>query len=129
MRGHVAPGNQIVRCGLAAIVAMTMFVALAKTCKAQSTGEEVRRFELRIENGRLTNAAKTLQVRRGDAVELIWSADRPSVLHLHGYDIEITVDPRKTETMAFRARATGRFPIEIHGGRHTVLIYLEVHPR
>jgi len=129
MRGHVAPGNQIVRCGLAAIVAMTTFVALAKTCKAQSTGEEVRRFELRIENGRLTNAAKTLQVRRGDAVELIWSADRRSVLHLHGYDIEITVDAGKVETMAFRARATGRFPIEIHGGRHTVLIYLEVHPR
>ena len=129
MRGHVAPGNQIVRFGLAAIVGMTMFVALAKTCKAQSTGEEVRRFELRIENGRLTNAAKTLQVRRGDAVELIWSADRRSVLHLHGYDIEITVDAGKAETMAFRARATGRFPIEIHGGRHTVLIYLEVHPR
>ncbi len=31
--------------------------------------------------------------------------------------------------MAFRARATGRFPIEAHGARHTVLLYLEVHPR
>lgn len=129
MRRHVAPSNQIVWLGLAAIVAMTAFVAFAKTCKAQSVGEEPRRFELSIANGRLTTAAKTLQVRRGDAVELIWSADRRSVLHLHGYDIEITVDAGKPQTMAFRARATGRFPIEMHGGRHTVLVYLEVHPR
>ena len=129
MRSHVAPSNQIVRLGLVTIVAMTTFVAFAKTCKAQSVGEEPRRFELRIENGRLTTAAKTLQVRRVDAVELIWSADRRSVLHLHGYDIEITVDAGKPQTMAFRARATGRFPIEMHGGRHTVLVYLEVHSR
>ena len=118
------------RLGLAAIVAMTTFVGFVKTCKAQSVGEEPRRFELRIENGRLTTtAAKTLQVRRGDAVELIWSADRRSVLHLHGYDIEITVDAGESQSMTFRARATGRFPIEMHGGRHTVLVYLEVHPR
>jgi FtsP/CotA-like multicopper oxidase with cupredoxin domain len=115
--------------GLAAIVAMTTFVAFAQTCKAQGVGEEPHRFELRIENGRVTTAAKTLQVRRGDAVELIWSADRRSVLHLHGYDIEITVEEGKPQTMAFRASATGRFPIEMHGGRHTVLVYLEVHPR
>jgi hypothetical protein len=126
MRGHVAPSDQIVRLGLAVIVAMTTFGAFAKTCKAQS---EPRRFELRIENSRLSTAAKTLQVRRGDTVELIWSADRRSVLHLHGYDIEITVDAGKPQTMAFRASATGRFPIEMHGGRHTVLVYLEVHPR
>jgi hypothetical protein len=129
MRSRIAPSNQIVRIGLAAIVAMTTFVALAKISKAQGVGEEPRRFELRIENGRLTTATKTLQVRRGDAVELIWSADRSSVLHLHGYDIEITVEAGKPQTMAFRARATGRFPIEMHGGRHTVLVYLEVHPR
>ena len=129
MRGHVALSHQIVRFWLAAVVAMATFVALAETCKAQSVGEEPRRFELRIENGRLTGTAKTVQVRRGDAVELIWSTDRRSVLHLHGYDIEITVDAGKPQTMAFRARATGRFPIEIHGGRHTVLVYLEVHPR
>jgi hypothetical protein len=129
MRSHLAPSNQIVRLGLATIVAMTTFVTSAKSCKAQSAGEEPRRFELTIENGRLTNSVKSLQVRRGEAVELIWSADRRSVLHLHGYDIEVTVGADKPQTMSFRARATGRFPIEIHGGRHTVLVYLEVHPR
>ena len=32
MRSHIAPSNQIVRLGLAAIVAMTTFVAFAKAC-------------------------------------------------------------------------------------------------
>ena len=54
MGSYVAPSNQIVRLGLATMVAMATFVASAKTCKAQNTGEEPRRFELRIENGRLT---------------------------------------------------------------------------
>jgi hypothetical protein len=129
MRSHVAPSNQIVRLGLATMVAITTFVASVKICKAQSTGEEPRRFELRIENGRLADTAKTVQVRRDESVELIWSADRRSTLHLHGYDIEITVDAGKPQTMAFRARATGRYPIEMHGGRHAVLLYLEVLPR
>jgi len=129
MRSPVAPSNQVVRLGMAAVVAIAACVASAKTCGAQNTGEEPRRFEFRIENGRLADAAKTLQVRRGDAVELIWSADRRSTLHLHGYDIEITVDAGKPQTMAFQARATGRYPIEMHGGRHAVLLYLEVLPR
>jgi hypothetical protein len=90
---------------------------------------EARRFELRIENGRLSESPAVIQVRREDSVELVWSADRETVLHLHGYDLEVTVDPKETKTMRFVARATGRFPIELHDRRHRVLMYLEVHPR
>ena len=129
MRSHVALSNQIVRLGLVAMIAIATFIAFAKTGTAQSTTGEPRRFELRIENGRLADTARTVRVRQGEAVELIWSADHRSVLHLHGYDIEVTVDAGKPQTMAFRARATGRFTIEMHGGKHTVLLYLEVHPR
>ena len=129
MRRHAASSHQVARLGLAAMVAIASFVASAKTCAAQGAAEAPRRFELRIENGRLADSAKTIQVRRDATVELIWSADRRSVLHLHGYDIEVTVDAGKPQTMAFRARATGRYPIELHGGRHAVLVYLEVLPR
>jgi hypothetical protein len=50
---------------------------------------------------------------------------------LHGYDIEHRLTSKTTTTMSFMARATGRFPIEIHGGdiRAGTLAYLEVHPR
>ncbi len=91
--------------------------------------EEPKRFDLRIENDRVGGDLKVIRVRRGDVVEINWLANRRTVLHLHGYDIETTVEPDKPRIMSFTARATGRFPIETHGRHHSVLIYLEVHPR
>ena len=99
------------------------------TAVGQGEGQSLQRFDLRIENGRLAGNLKAIRVRRNDIVEINWSADRRTVLHLHGYDIETTVDAGRSQTMSFTARATGRFPIETHGGRHTVVLYLEVHPR
>ena len=109
------------------------FSATATKCPAQ--GDGVRRFEMRIENGRLTPNDKVIAVRRGDRVEIHWRVERPTILHLHGYDIEVAPEPDKPQAMTFTARATGRFPIETHApgaaksGHHAVLIYLEVHPR
>lgn len=103
----------------------------------QAQADRVEHFDLRIENGRLTDSRSVIAVRRSDRVEITWHVDRQTALHLHGYDIALNVAPDKPEAMTFVARATGRFPIEIHAspgeGRsashHAVLIYLEVHPR
>ncbi len=35
-------------------------------------------------------------------------------LHLHGYDIEKRIEPGAVTEMTFTARATGRFPVEVH---------------
>lgn len=55
------------------------------------------------------------------------------MLHLHGYEIETHVAPDKPAIMAFRARLTGRFPVEIHGEggkhRHRALVHVEIYPR
>ena len=112
-----------------AVIATASFIGSSGNCLAQTAAAEPRRFDLRIENGRIAGDVKTVQVQRDEAVELSWSADRRTDVHLHGYNIEVTVNPGPTQVMAFRARATGRFPIEAHGARHTVLFYLEVHPR
>jgi hypothetical protein len=111
-------------------VAVVALAASAGLARAQAD-DEVKRFDLRIENGRLADNRKVIDVDRGDAVEINWSADRPTVVHLHGYDLQITAGPSQPQAMSFTARATGRFPIEVHGsqGRHTVVIYLEVHPQ
>lgn len=118
---------------IAGFFAMIM-MASAAPCAAQTDG--VRRLDLRIENGRLTEARKVIVVKRSDRVEINWRADRRTILHLHGYNIELALRPDRVETMAFVARATGRFAIETHAppgeekaGHHIVLIYLEVHPR
>jgi FtsP/CotA-like multicopper oxidase with cupredoxin domain len=88
-------------------------------------------YDLAIAKGRLVSGLRTIRVRRGDSVELRWSADRPSIIHLHGYDIEVKVEPGIAASMRFQAYATGRFPIETHAptGRHVSLLHLEVHPR
>lgn len=112
-----------------AVIMTAIYIGSTGNCLAQTDAAEPRRFDLRIENGRIADNVKTIQVQRDEAVELSWSADHRTDIHLHGYNIEVTVNPGQTQIMAFRARATGRFPIEAHGARHTVLFYLEVHPR
>jgi hypothetical protein len=124
------PNGMISRFISAAWLALVgLVVAFGNQSPATAQAEETKRFDLKIENDRLSSDLKVIRVRRGDAVEINWSANRRTVLHLHGYDIETTVEPDRPRAMSFTARATGRFPIETHGGHHGVLIYLEVHPR
>ena len=105
-----------------ALVSISIETARAQTPKPQH-------FDLRIEKGRISGNLTTIRVQRNDMVEITWSADRRTVLHLHGYNVETVVESGKSQTMSFTARATGRFPIETHGERHSVVVYLEVHPR
>jgi hypothetical protein len=94
-------------------------------------------FDIGIEKGRVAPNMRLIRVRQGDAVRLRWTTDKPILLHLHGYDIEIKVEPGTVVEMAFAARATGRFPIEEHkpdakGGHshgEAPLVRIEVRPR
>ena len=110
-------------------MAVTCVTAAVLSGPRTAAGQSPQRFDLRIEHGRLAGNLETIRVRRNDAVEITWSADRRTVLHLHGYDIQTTVEAGQPQIMSFLARATGRFPIETHDGQHTVLLYVEVHPR
>lgn len=104
-----------------------LHIGLSAQAIAQAESAQKRHFDLQIKDERIVNAGKTIAVQRGDRVQLVWTADRDTSIHLHGYDLGITVLPEKPQTMNFVANATGRFPI--HDGRHTLLIYLEVRPR
>lgn len=114
------------------IVFATMFLITAHTppILAQYAGA-VKRFDIALENGRLASGPQVVRIVRGDQVDILWTSDRAVTLHLHGYDIEITAIPGTPQRMTFTARATGRFPVEIHGGtgRDRTLIHVEVHPR
>ncbi len=74
-----------------------------------------------------------VRVTQGDQVELRWTTDEETEVHLHGYDIEVELMPGTEQVMTFEARATGRFAIEAHGfGQDhgdATLMYLEVLPR
>ena len=94
-------------------------------------------FELHIEGGEVAGEVRTLRVTEGDHVRLRWSADAPTILHLHGYDIEKAIAPGRVTEFDLQAYATGRFPIEVHGhgdaSHHShdkaPLVVLEVYPR
>jgi FtsP/CotA-like multicopper oxidase with cupredoxin domain len=113
------------------VVFTAALLAAAPSVTFGQSGGDVRRFELRLSDGALVAGEKTIRVKRGDVVELDWITNREAVLHLHGYDLELIAQPGKPQAMRFVARATGRFPVEIHGssGRHRAPIYVEVHPR
>ena len=93
-------------------------------------------FELRIERGRVPQNMRLIRVKQGDLVKLQWRADRRTTIHLHGYDIEKTIEPGAVTDLTFTARATGRFTIEPHLARHpsgghthgNVLVTIEIYP-
>ena len=91
-------------------------------------------YALRIENGHVPPNMQLIRVTQGDVVTLQWTADKPSIVHLHGYDIEKRVVPGAVTELKFTARATGRFLVHLHGaaeahGHEDVLVTVEVYPR
>lgn len=111
---------------LAVLTIVPLFVGL------HAVAAEPRVFELATHRGTLPEDQQVIRVHQGDEVTLRWTVDAPLTIHLHGYDIEKRVTPPGPSVMQFRARATGRFPIAIHGSPgapEVVLGYLEVYPR
>ena len=108
---------------LAVLAVLLMLVTVAAA--------EPRLVEFAIRDGQLPKDQRVVRVRQGDEVTLRWTSDGPYTLHLHGYDLEAKVAPETPVSIRFSARASGRFPIEIHGARvqERTVGYLEVHPR
>jgi hypothetical protein len=107
--------------------------ALALLLFAAAVGEaQPVVVDLPLRGGQLPADKRLVRVRQGDDVTLRWTTDRPITIHLHAYDIEKALIPGEPATMQFRARATGRFPVEVHAhGRDAgrTVGYVEVHPR
>jgi len=114
-------------CAFAFCLAVT--VAIAR-------GAEVT-YALHIENGHVPENVRLIRVKQNDTVHLQWTADKPSIVHLHGYDIEKHVVPGAVTDLTFTARATGRFPVNLHGGgaeagghgHEDTLVTIEVYPQ
>jgi FtsP/CotA-like multicopper oxidase with cupredoxin domain len=103
---------------------------------AAADSDEIVRFDLALQGLELRAAENVIRVQQGDRVEIGWTSDEPASVHLHGYDIELQLHPGEAAVMAFDAEATGRFPVELHGGHAQdsghhggALLYVEVHPR
>jgi len=70
---------------------------------------------------------------------MVLTSDEAAELHLHGYNILLTLTPNVPSTIKFTAKIAGRFPLEAHrfgaasgSQRHRgagPLLYVEVLPR
>lgn len=98
---------------------------------AEEPAEKV--FELRIEGGRVAEEMRVIRVTQDDSVVLRWTTDAPIALHLHGYEIEKEVTPGTTAVFAFKAFATGRYPVFSHGEGDAhdddPVVRIDVYPR
>jgi hypothetical protein len=99
------------------------------------------RISVPIRNRALANPVqKDIRITQGDVLELVFTTDESAELHLHGYDIYLTVEPGAAGVLRVDAKITGRYPLEAHrfgsvvaeakgAHDHIVLLHLSVFPR
>jgi len=98
---------------------------------------EAVRDSIVITNRKVDAKQSVIRVAQGDTVELEFTGDEAAELHLHGYDMLVSLEPGRPAVLRIEAKIAGRFPLEAHafgtkGGRrhmHSVILYLEVLPR
>ena len=117
---------------------MLALLALAATAATLDALADELTFDMRLQDGRVPESMRLIRVKQGDVVTLRWTADRPMLLHLHGYDLQWRVQPGTVGNVTFTARLTGRFPVHAHATMTGVddhahedspLAYVEVYPR
>lgn len=119
----------------ALLVRSAAVVAAALAAPLTGIAADAKTVDVAIKDGKVVGA-KSARVTQGDTVVLRWTSDQLIELHLHGYDVEAKVAPGKPAEMKIDARATGRFPVEVHthdkdkgSHGHAALFHLEVYPK
>jgi hypothetical protein len=120
-----------VRRALFFVAALLSVVALA-ACgsgddQADTASQGPVQATIAIEGGKPAGGEQKITVRSGQRVELRVTSDAPDEIHLHGYDIEATVEPGKPAELDFDADLEGIFELESHT-TETVLARLVVEP-
>jgi hypothetical protein len=100
---------------VARILLLTCMLSAVAAVPALAAEAPEKTFSLTIIRGALPAAQRVLRVNKDDAVRLRVSSDTPGEFHLHGYRLEAKLTPGKPQELAFKAYATGRYPIEWHG--------------
>lgn len=89
---------------------------------------QARVFDLVVEQGRLVSGPAVVALRQGDQIVLSVSSDQDDELHLHGYDLSLSLKAGVPGSLRFTADKSGRFEYELHHA-HMELGALEVQPQ
>jgi hypothetical protein len=80
---------------------------------SSSFGEE-RLFNINIKDGQIPSSERVMRVKKGDQVTWKIKSDAEGELHIHAYQIDLTIKPGLEKRHTFSAFATGRFRVEWH---------------
>lgn len=120
---------------------LTVFIIFAATSILGAAAQDTKVVKIDVIDQAATGADVELsggtgvvRVTQGDQVEIHWTSNQATELHLHGYNVKTKVESEGEAVMTVEARAAGRFAIESHGfgadyHAEKTLIYLEVLPR
>src|SRR5205085_5619525 len=84
-----------------------LFAPLARAAEPQV-------FELEIADRKPTGGARTVRIVKGERVTLRVRSDEAMILHVHGLDRELAVQPGVEAMFEIHGRMTGRFPVTAH---------------
>ena len=103
--------------------------APAPVTSVQISGPAASRvFEIVVHQGQRVSGPAAIQVREGENITLKLISDQPDELHLHGYDLHLSLRANVPAALAFQAVHSGRFDYELHHA-HIELGTLEVLPK
>ena len=91
---------------------------------------------LDLVQGNIAKSQQLIRVKHNDQINLKVSSDEPGEFHLHAYQLAVKLSPNQTQTISFKAYATGRFQFEWHPAanakappsHHHALATIEVFP-
>jgi heme/copper-type cytochrome/quinol oxidase subunit 2 len=133
------PRMAMIVCGVLTFASSSPNAVPGLMAQAITQNAPARQFRIDITDRKVEAAANVVRVSQGEAVEIVLTSDEAAELHLHGYDLKLSLTPNMPGTLKFTAKIAGRFPLEAHqfgagssSGRHRgggPLLYVEVHPR
>lgn len=85
-------------------------------------------FELIVQDKKLISGLPVISVLQGTPLTLRITSDHADELHLHGYDLTLTLPKGQPAELSFVADRSGRFEYELHHS-HLDLGALEVQPQ
>ena len=133
------PRMAMIVCGVLTFASSSPNAVPGLMALAITQNSPARQFRIDITDRKVEAAPNVVRVSQGETVEIVLTSDEAAELHLHGYDLKLSLTPNMPGTLRFTAKIAGRFPLEAHrfgagssSGRHRgdgPLLYVEVHPR
>jgi plastocyanin len=76
--------------------------------------QQAKTITVRIADRKVSPKPGRISVARGETVRLVVTSDVADEIHVHSYDRELRLTPRKPATLQFTADKPGLFEVETH---------------